>query len=60
MAIRVFVKPGVEKILVTPPTYGMYSVSATINDVGMVKIPLLKTFQLDVNGVCSRLLVSRQ
>ncbi|KAF5380026.1 hypothetical protein D9615_006174 [Tricholomella constricta] len=38
---RVFVVPGgTEKILVTPPTYGMYSVCAQVNDVGIVKVPL--------------------
>jgi histidinol-phosphate aminotransferase len=58
MAIRVFVTPGKEKILITPPTYGMYSVSAQINDVGVVKVPLLVDqgeFQLDVPKVSRRL-----
>jgi len=41
LLIRVIVKPGgQEKILITPPTYGMYSVCAQINDVGIVKVPL--------------------
>jgi histidinol-phosphate aminotransferase len=41
LLIRVFVRPGgQEKILITPPTYGMYSVCAQINDVGIVKVPL--------------------
>ena len=58
MAIRVFVQPGKEKILVTPPTYGMYSVCAQVNDVEVVKVPLLvdhnvkeTSFQLDVPNV---------
>lgn len=38
--LRVFCVPGKDQILITPPTYGMYSVSATINDVGVVKVPL--------------------
>ncbi|CCG82236.1 Histidinol-phosphate aminotransferase [Taphrina deformans PYCC 5710] len=38
--LRVFCSPAQDKILITPPTYGMYSVSATINDVGVLKIPL--------------------
>ena len=29
-----------EKILTTPPTYGMYAVCAQVNDVGVVKVPL--------------------
>lgn len=40
LLIRIIVKPGQEKILITPPTYGMYSVCAQINDVGLVKVPL--------------------
>lgn len=37
---RVCVAPGKEKILITPPTYGMYAVSAQVNDIGVVKVPL--------------------
>ena len=41
LLIRIIVKPGgQEKILITPPAYGMYSVCAQINDVGVVKVPL--------------------
>ncbi|RXW20806.1 hypothetical protein EST38_g5034 [Candolleomyces aberdarensis] len=49
LLIRVFVQPGVglegqgrgyDKILITPPTYGMYTVCAQVNDVGVVKVPL--------------------
>lgn len=41
LLMRVCVTPGgSEKILITPPTYGMYSVCAQVNDVGIVKCPL--------------------
>jgi histidinol-phosphate aminotransferase len=41
LLMRVCVVPGGrEKILTTPPTYGMYAVSAQVNDVGIVKVPL--------------------
>ncbi|ESK85465.1 histidinol-phosphate aminotransferase [Moniliophthora roreri MCA 2997] len=41
LLMRVCVTPGgQEKILITPPTYGMYSVCAQVNDIGVVKIPL--------------------
>ncbi|KAI0878959.1 histidinol-phosphate aminotransferase [Hypoxylon argillaceum] len=48
--MRCFCVPGRDRILVCPPTYGMYSVSAQVNDVGLFKIPLLPapTFALDV------------
>ncbi|KAK4174944.1 putative histidinol-phosphate aminotransferase [Triangularia setosa] len=55
--IRAFCRPGQDKILVCPPTYGMYSVSAQVNDVSLVKIPLLPgpDFQLDVPAILSAL-----
>ncbi|KAI0088185.1 histidinol-phosphate aminotransferase [Irpex rosettiformis] len=40
LLMRVCVAPGEEKILTTPPTYGMYAVCAQVNDVGVVKVPL--------------------
>ncbi|KAH6633221.1 pyridoxal phosphate-dependent transferase [Boeremia exigua] len=50
--IRAFCVPGQEKILTCPPTYGMYSVSAQVNDVSLVKVPLqLPTFDLDVPSI---------
>ena len=40
LLMRVCVVPAKEKILITPPTYGMYAVCAQVNDVGVVKVPL--------------------
>jgi histidinol-phosphate aminotransferase len=40
LLMRVCIVPGKEKILTTPPTYGMYAVCAQVNDVGIVKVPL--------------------
>ncbi|KII91327.1 hypothetical protein PLICRDRAFT_105654 [Plicaturopsis crispa FD-325 SS-3] len=40
LLMRVCVTPEKEKILVTPPTYGMYGVSAQVNDIGVVKCNL--------------------
>lgn len=47
-----------ENILICPPTYGMYSVCAQVNDVGVVKVPLITddaSYQLDVPEASSRL-----
>ena len=38
--LRCFCVPGKDKILTCPPTYGMYGVSADVNDVEIVKVPL--------------------
>ncbi|KAI6021676.1 pyridoxal phosphate-dependent transferase [Pisolithus microcarpus] len=40
LLMRVCVTPGREKILITPPTYGMYTVCAHVNDVGIVRCNL--------------------
>jgi histidinol-phosphate aminotransferase len=40
LLIRVCAVPGKDKVLITPPTYGMYSVCAQVNDVGIVKCNL--------------------
>ena len=38
--LRCFCTPGKDKILTCPPTYGMYAVSADVNDVEIVHVPL--------------------
>ncbi|KAF8476828.1 histidinol-phosphate aminotransferase [Kalaharituber pfeilii] len=38
--LRCFCVPGKSKILTCPPTYGMYTVSAHVNDVTVVPVPL--------------------
>lgn len=51
LLIRLFCRPGKDKILIMPPTYGMYEVSAHINDVEVVEIPLTEKFQIQVLSV---------
>eukprot|EP01064_Diplonema_japonicum_P018394 TRINITY_DN2707_c0_g8_i1.p1 TRINITY_DN2707_c0_g8~~TRINITY_DN2707_c0_g8_i1.p1 ORF type:complete len:381 (+),score=80.26 TRINITY_DN2707_c0_g8_i1:48-1145(+) len=55
MAIRIFCKPGIDSIMQCPPTYGMYKVSALTNDVGVVNVPLTKSFQLDERNILKTL-----
>src|SRR5882757_8236612 len=45
---RAFCNPGKDNVIITPPTYGMYEVSAHINDVEVRKARLLDNFQLDL------------
>lgn len=47
LAFRIFCDPGMGKALTFSPTYGMYDVSAAINDVQLIKVPLLDDFQID-------------
>jgi len=48
---RAFCNPGKDNVIILPPTYGMYEVSANINDVEVRKVNLLPNFQLDLNGI---------
>jgi len=45
---RGFCNPGKDNVIICPPTYGMYQVSADINDVEVRRAPLLPDFQLDL------------
>jgi histidinol-phosphate aminotransferase len=45
---RCFCNPGNDNVIICPPTYGMYEVSANINDVEIRRAPLLDNFQLDL------------
>lgn len=49
LCFRVFCEPGKDKALTFVPTYGMYEVSAAINNVELVKVPLNEKFQFDID-----------
>ncbi|CAN5220393.1 histidinol-phosphate transaminase [soil metagenome] len=51
LLLRVFCIPGKDEIIICPPTYGMYRVSADINDVFVKEVPLTLEFQLDVPAI---------
>ena len=51
LAYRIFCNPGKDNVIICPPTYGMYEVSANINDVEIRKVNLTENFQLDVDGI---------
>lgn len=46
-----FCEPGVDNAIVCPPTYGMYGVSAEINDITCKKVPLTETYELRADAV---------
>jgi histidinol-phosphate aminotransferase len=47
LLLRVFCEPKGDRLILMPPTYGMYEVVAQINDVPVQKIPLTPEFQID-------------
>ncbi|UOE51610.1 histidinol-phosphate transaminase [Mucilaginibacter sp. SMC90] len=48
---RSFCNPGVDNVILVPPTYGMYEVSANINDIEARKVNLTEDYQLNLEGI---------
>lgn len=52
---RSFCNPGVDNVIIVPPTYGMYEVSANINDVELRRVPLTPEYQLNLEGIAEQI-----
>lgn len=48
---RAFCNPGRDNVIILPPTYGMYEVSAQINDIEVRKASLTKDFEMDLTAI---------
>lgn len=48
LLIRAFCTPAQDSIVICPPTYGMYAISANTFNVGVIKAPLKADFSVDV------------
>src|SRR5690349_4720933 len=48
---RSFCDPGKDNVIIVPPTYGMYEVSANINDVQVKKVQLTPDYQLQLSAI---------
>ena len=48
---RSFCNPGVDNVILVPTTYGMYEVSANINDVAIKRVLLTEEYQLNMEGI---------
>ena len=46
LLFRAFCNPGKDNIIILPPSYGMYEVSAQINDVAIKRVNLTDDFQI--------------
>ncbi|MDX9728608.1 MAG: histidinol-phosphate transaminase [Bacteroidales bacterium] len=51
LCYRIFCNPGTDRAVIFPPTYGMYGVSAAINDVEVIKVPLDENFGIDIPAI---------
>jgi histidinol-phosphate aminotransferase len=50
---RIFCTPGEDNVVSIDPSYGMYQVSADINDVALRKVPLTPSFGLDLPALAA-------
>ena len=51
LLVRAFCRAGEDAILIQPPTFGMYSVSAHIQNAAVVEVALKSDFTLDVDAL---------
>ena len=51
LIFRVFCEPNKDQIIILPPTYGMYSVLANINAIGIKEVQLSNRFQPQVEAI---------
>lgn len=55
LLFRCFCIPSKDQVIISSPTYGMYKVSAAINEVGLIDIPLSKKFELETDKIIQTL-----
>jgi histidinol-phosphate aminotransferase len=55
LVVRAFCRAGQDSVMICPPTFGMYKVSARIQGAGVVEVPLVKerNFAFDADAVVS-------
>lgn len=51
LLFRAFCEPGVDNVIINPPTYGMYKVSADINNVEAREVLMTSDYDLDVKQI---------
>ena len=51
LLVRLVARPGQDRILSTPPTFGTYEVAAALNDVTLEQVPLDADYQLTPEAV---------
>ncbi len=51
LLVRAFCRAGQDAIIIQPPTFGMYAVSARIQNAAVIEVPLASDFSLDVQAL---------
>ena len=55
LLVRSFCMPGEDRIIYTPPTYGMYQISAETNAVKCLPVPLSPDWELNVQEITGQI-----
>lgn len=55
LLFRAFCNPSQDSVLCFPPTYGMYEISARINNAVICEVPLDSDFQIDVQAAINEI-----
>jgi histidinol-phosphate aminotransferase len=53
LVYRIFCEPAKDRVILCPPTYGMYEVSANIHNVEVNHVPLTDDFELNIDEILS-------
>ncbi len=51
LVYRIFCEPAKDRVIICPPTYGMYEVSAHIHNVEVIRVPLNETFEMNIDEI---------
>ena len=54
LLFRIFCEPQKDGIIITDPTYGMYQVSAAIQDVRVTKVPMSSDFRITAQDILGK------
>ena len=54
LLIKAFCEPKQDRVLICPPTYGMYAISAQTHGADVVSVPLTSSYQLDLDAIKAR------
>lgn len=54
LLVRAFCRAGEDRILICPPTFGMYRFSAEVQGAGVLAVPLADDFRLDAEALIRR------
>ncbi|MBB3227083.1 histidinol-phosphate aminotransferase [Luteibacter sp. Sphag1AF] len=51
LLVRAFCRAGTDAVLISPPTFGMYAVSARVQGAAVIEVPLRDDFSLDADAL---------